>query len=195
MASTASNVFAARPRVTGALRAGPLSAPAPTDAQAEIDEAYDDLGYIGEDGFTETISREVERKRAFGGALVKVLQTEFGNQFQFVVMESMNAAVLKRVYGAENVIVDGANITVRKNAKPLDHEKWIIDTEDGKNLLRTYVADGQVSEIGDIVRVHTDTIAYELTLDAFETEELEGDTSRDFIYVGALDVDGGTENP
>lgn len=185
MASTKSNIYAAQPKVSGALRAGPLTSTAPTDATAAIAETYEDLGYIGDSGFTETIAREAEKKRAFGGALVKVLQTEFGNQFKFVFMESLNAKVLKRIYGAANVTDDGAgNITVKKNAKPLDHESWIIDTEDGKNLLRTYVPDGQITEIGDIVRVHSDVIAYEVTLDAFENED--GDTSIDFIYVDAL---------
>jgi hypothetical protein len=184
MASSASNVFAAQPKATGALRYAPLGTTAPTDASAALDVGWIDLGYIGEDGFTETLTRDTEKKKAFGGATVKVLQTDFANTFQFAFMESINADVLKRVFGEGNVTVSGANITVAKNKKVLPHESYVIDTEDGDNLLRTYIPDGQIIEVDDIVRVHTDTIMYTVTVEAFEDES--GNNSYDFHYVDAL---------
>ncbi len=189
MASTASNVFAAQPKVTGALRNAPLGSAAPTNATTALTSAWIDLGYIGEDGFTESISRDTDKKKAFGGATVKVLQTDFANTFQFAFMESINADVLKRVFGAGNVTVSGANITVAKNKLTLPHESWVIDTQDGDNLLRTYIPDGQISEVDDITRVHTDTIMYTVTIEAFE--DAAGNNSYDFHYVAALASSGG----
>lgn len=188
MASTASNVFAAQPKATGALRVAPLGTTAPTNASAALNAAFIDLGYIGEDGFTESTARDTEKKKAFGGATVKILQTDYTNTFQFAFMESINANVLKRVFGADNVTVAGANITVKKNKKVLDRESWVIDTEDGDNLLRTYIPDGQITEVDDVVKVHGDTISYTVTIEAFE--DASGNNSYDFIYVDALAVSG-----
>lgn len=185
MASTAANVFAATPNVTGAVRNAPLGTTPPTDATTALPVGWIDLGYIGEDGVTETLTRDTEKKKAWGGATVKVLQTDFANTFQFAFMESINADVLKRVFGAANVVDDGdGNITVAKNKIQLPHESWCIDSKDGANLLRTYIPDGQITEIDDITRVHTDTIMYTVTIEGFEDED--GNTSYDFIYNDAL---------
>lgn len=40
-----------------------------------------------------------------GGRIVKVLQTEYNHSFKFVLLESLNADVLKAIYGASNVTV------------------------------------------------------------------------------------------
>lgn len=187
MASTASNVFAAQPSAAGALRNAPLGTTGPTDATTALNAAFIDLGYLGEDGITESISRDTEKKKAFGGATVKVLQTEFGNTFQFVFMEHLNADVLKRVYGESNVTVgaDGL-VSVTKNKKTLPRESWVIDVYDDANIDRTYIPEGQIIEIGDIVRVHSDTIAYEVTIEGFE--DVHGNTSYNHLYVAALDT-------
>ena len=188
MASTASNVFAAQPRATGVLRAAPKGSTAPTNASTALAAAFVDLGYIGEDGITESMTRDTDKKRALGGSVVKVLQTEYGNTFTFVFMEHLNAEVLKRIYGPDNVEIDGANITVKKNKKVLPREAYVIDVEDGDNLDRTYIADGQIIEVGDIVRVHSDTIAYEVTIEGYE--DTDGDTSKGFLYVSELEPAG-----
>ena len=97
MASTAANVFAATPNVTGAVRNAPLGTTPPTNATTALPAGWIDLGYIGEDGVTETLTRDTEKKKAWGGATVKVLQTDFANTFQFAFMESINADVLMAV--------------------------------------------------------------------------------------------------
>ena len=172
-------------------RASPKGTPGPTNATVAINVAFDDLGYAGEDGITESIARDSDKKKAFGGATVRILQTNYDNTFKFVLMEHKSAKVLKRVFGASNVIEDGlGNITVRKNKKTLPVESWIFDTADGDDLERVWVPEGQVSEVGDIVRVHTDTIAYELTVESFESALIDGDNSRTFMYVDALAPSG-----
>src|SRR5699024_2239221 len=186
MANSA-NVLSAMPRTAGAVRVAPLGTDGPTDAETALDSAFIDLGYLGEDGITESIARDVDKKKAFGGATVRILQTSYDNTLSFVFMESRNADVLKRVYGPDNVDVDGDDITVRKNKRQLPCESWVIDVEDGDNLERIYVPEGQITEVGDIVRVRTDTRGYERTVGGFEGEVIDGDNSRTFLYGGALD--------
>ncbi|UDL15173.1 major tail protein [Gordonia phage Pons] len=176
MASKVENVFAAMPRATGALLRGPKGGGTlPTSAKTDITEAeYQwlvDQGYIGEDGFTQSESRDTEKKKAFGGKVVKVLQTDYSLTIQFAFLESMNAEVLKSIYGDSNVEVrsDG-EIVVHKNSKQSPHASWVIDVYDGDALNRSVIGDGQIIEIDDIVKVHSDTIMYTVTMECFEDE-------------------------
>lgn len=189
MASTAGNVYAAMPAVSGALRTAALGTTAPTDATSALPEPdWVDLGFIGEDGFTESHQRDTTKKKAFGGSTVKVLQTEFGVTVTFKFLESLNADVLKSIFGEDNVTVtpatasDGAKIVVKKNKKVLPHKSWCIDTIDGDATRRNYIPDGQLSMSGDVVQVHTDTIEYSVSIETFENAD--GDNVIEFIDDG-----------
>lgn len=176
MASTVANVFAAMPDVAGALRYAPLGTAEPVSATDALDVSFVDLGYIGEEGFTESNTRDTTKKKAFGGATVKILQTDYASTITFTFLESLNADVLKAVFGPDNVTVTpatttaGTQVIVDKNKATLPHASWVIDTIDGAARYRSYVPDGQITSIGDITVVHTDTIAYQVTIEAFEVE-------------------------
>lgn len=175
MASDAKNVYAAEPLATGSCLVAPLGTPGPTSASSALNVAFVDLGHVGEDGFTETTDRSVDKKKNFGGQTVKILQTDYTHSFKFVLLESLNAEVLKAVYGADNVNVvaanssHGAQVTIKKNAKKLPKQSWVIDTTDTEldAFYRNYIPEGQIITVGDVVVVHTDTIMYELELEAF----------------------------
>lgn len=171
MASENANVFAAMPKATGALLRAPLGTALPTTAWATPNVAFVDQGYIGEDGFTQSEKRDTSKKKAFGGTVVKILQTDYSVTLQFTFLESANAEVLKSIYGEDNVTVDADDqITVKKNKNVPPHASWIIDVFDGDRLNRTVVPDGQITEIGDIQKVHSDTIAYKVTVECFEDD-------------------------
>jgi hypothetical protein len=188
MASTASNVYAAMPSVTGALRRAPLGTAAPTDATTVLPVAWVDLGYIGEDGFTESNQRDTTKKKAFGGSVVKILQTDYSSSVKFKFLESTNAEVLKAIFGEDNVTVTAATptsgtlVTVKKNKKVLPHSSWCIDTVDGDAVRRNYIPDGQIVSVGDVKVVHTDVIEYDVEVEAFENAQ--GDNIIEFIDNG-----------
>lgn len=182
MTSNSRNVYAGEPLATGTLLVFPLGtdAPAerddPTGATAELDESGVDLGHIGEDGFVETIDRNLDRKRNWGGRVVKVLQTEYTHTFKFTLLESLAAHVLKAVYGEYNVDVEeadgthGTRVVVRKNARKLKRKTWCMDSTDSElnAFYRNWVPQGQLNVTGDVTVVHSDTISYECELEAFE---------------------------
>ncbi|PJE24732.1 MAG: hypothetical protein CK431_04330 [Mycobacterium sp.] len=183
--SNIDNIYAAEPAAAGSIFVAPLgtegpSMPTPFD---ELDPAFIDLGEVGEDGFNEVSNRKNDKKRNFGGRVVKVLQTEYDNMVELVFLESLNAEVLKAVYGSANVTVvaateeHGTIVEVRKNARRLPHLSWVVDTldttlGDGEYTAkyRSYIPDGQIFEIGDVKVVHTDTIEYKVTIQCFEDE-------------------------
>lgn len=168
MASSASNILTSEPLANGVVFRSPLGTPAPGPAGSALPPAWLDHGYVGEDGMTESETRDKTEKNAFGGAVVKVLQTKYGLVFKFKFMESKNATVLKTVFGESNVVVSGNVITVNKNKKTLPHSSWVLDTVDEDTNVRNYIPDGQPSLTGDRVYVHTDTISYEVEITSFE---------------------------
>lgn len=178
MVNKLSNIYVAEPLVTGVCFVAPRGTTGPTDAQIDLDPLFTDLGYMGVDGFLEKSDRSITRKRSFGGKVVKIIQSEFTSTLEFTFMESINADVLKAIYGASNVIITpattehGTQVKVLKNSRKLPHQSWVLDTWDDEMgaKYRNYVADGQITTTGDVKVVHTDTIEYKVTLDCFETE-------------------------
>ncbi|WP_051432618.1 hypothetical protein [Promicromonospora kroppenstedtii] len=106
--SNSANIVAGKPLATGGVRIGPLGATAPTDATTALDAAFVSAGYVGEDGLTETTDRSTEKVKAWGGDIVKVLQTDFSVSYSFTFLETLNTDVLKAVYGDDNVTVTAA---------------------------------------------------------------------------------------
>lgn len=184
MAQNASNIYAAEPLAAGALYVAVLGTPGPTSATTILNPAFVSLGHVGEDGFKETTDRSIDKKKNFGGQTVKILQTDFTLTYAFTLLETLNPDVLKAVYGSDNVTVTAANSThgklteTRKNSKKLPRRSWVIDTMDeGLNAFyRNYIPLGQVISVGDVTVVHTDTIAYEVELEAF------ADASGNHVY-------------
>lgn len=177
MAEEVGNVFAAEPSAAGAAFVAPLGTTLPTSVDGALDAAFVGLGYVGEDGITETSERSTDEKKDMGGRIVKVLQTQYNHSFKFVLLESLNADVLKAIYGASNVTVTpadgthGTQVKVRKTSKKLPHQTWVFDTIDSElsAKYRNCVADGQVISVGDVTLASKDTIEYEVELKVFES--------------------------
>jgi hypothetical protein len=173
------NVYAAEPVVTGGLYTAPLGTPKPSTLTTALSSPWIGLGYIGEDGVTETQDRSIDKKKSWGGATVKILQTDYVHTFKFVLLESTNAEVLKVVYGSTNVTVTGTDVEVHKNPKKLPKLTWCVDSIDSElnAHYRNYIPIGQVMTVGDVKMTHTDTIEYSIEMEAFP------DSSGNHVYL------------
>lgn len=128
-------------------------------------------------------SRDTDKKKAFGGNVVKILQTDYSLTLQFSFLESINADVLRAVYGDDNVTVRGPSIRVRHNKRPLPHASWVIDTLDSAvGLRRIWIPDGQITTVDDVQIVHTETIAYKVTVECFE--DADGTPLYEWVHIG-----------
>lgn len=166
---TVTNVSAGKPAVGGAIFRAALPATLPTDATSTLDAGFKPLGYVNEDGLTNSNSITSEDIKAWGGDTVLSLQTEKTDTFQFVLLEVLNTDVLKAVHGSANVTgALGTGITVEVNSSEQEEAAWVVDMVMREGALkRIVIPDAKITEIGDVVYSDSEAVGYEVTLTAY----------------------------
>jgi len=173
MANTSSNVVSGKPLATGGILIAPAGTAGPTDVSTAPVAGFIGAGYIGEDGVTEGGERSTEKIKAWGGDTVKIVQTEHSLTYSFSFIETLNADVLKSIYGDSNVTTTAATIssgTIHKvlvTSDTLPHKAYVFEIKDGDARIRIVVADGQITEVGEITYSDSEVIAYTVTVECF----------------------------
>ena len=180
--SKVANVTAAKPKIGGAVFRAPLGTTLPTDTSSALDAAFMCLGYVSEDGVTNSNSPSTENIKAWGGDIVLTSQTEKPDTFQFSLMETLNEEVLKATYGDDNVTADEASgeIKVVANTTQQPNCAWVIDTilrDGGKK--RIVIPEAGVTEVGDITYADGSALMYETTISAMP--DSDGATHYEYI--------------
>ena len=170
----AKNVSAAKPKVGGAVWRAPLGTPLPTDAKSALIEAFESLGYISSDGLTNSNSPSSENTTAWGGDTVLTQQTEKPDTFAYTLLEALNPAVLKSVYGDKQDC------------------SWIVDMVMKNNVLkRIVIPDAAVSAVGDIV-YSNGAVGYNTTITA--VPDTKGNTHYEYILGGTAATQSAAES-
>lgn len=182
--ATVTNVAAGKPKIGGAVSVAATSATLPTDATTALGTGFANLGYISEDGMTRAITRESDNIKAWGGDTVLAIQSEFGETFQFRLIESLNLDVKKVVFGDTNVTgALSTGITTTVNSKELAEHAWVIDMVTRGAVTRIVIPNGKVTEIGEITYSDSDVIGYDVTVTAFP--DATGNTSYEYTVTAA----------
>jgi hypothetical protein len=180
--SKVANVTAAKPKIGGAVFRAPLGTTLPTDTSSALDAAFMCLGYVSEDGITNSNSPSTENIKAWGGDIVLTSQTEKPDTFKFSLMETLDEEVLKATYGDDNVTTEEASgeIKVVANTTQQPNCAWVIDTilrDGGKK--RIVIPEAGVTEVGDITYADGSALMYETTISAMP--DSDGATHYEYI--------------
>lgn len=178
---TVANVTAGKPAIGGAVHRAPLGTALPTSATAELGSAWKPLGYISEDGLTNSDSRDSESVKAWGGDTVLNVLTSREDKFTFKLIESLNVDVLKMTYGDDNVSGDKTSgITIKANSSCDTEAAYVVDMILKDNILkRIVIPDARVSEVGDISYKDAEATGYETTLTCMP--DSNGNTHYEYI--------------
>ena len=181
------NVSVGKPKVGGAVYMAPSGTTLPQTAGETLGSAFVPMGYISEDGVSNSATRTTQDIKDWGGEVVGNPQIEKKDTFKLKFIEALNVNVLKATHGDANVSGTlEAGITVRENAKELNRYVWVIDmilNEDA--IKRIVIPEGKITEIADVVYKANDPIGYDATLTAYAFQAYDGDTHREFIQAAS----------
>jgi len=176
------NVSAAKPAFGGAVSVAPSGTTIPTDATTALAAAFTKLGYISDRGMTHQNTINSDKITAWGGDEVLVVYKGREVSFKFAFLESMNADVLKLIYGDSNVsgtLETGISINAKSNIE-MPEKVWAIDVVMKDNTKkRIVIPAGRISEVGNITYVDNDAITYEVTVAAIP--DASGNTHYEYM--------------
>lgn len=181
-AGTAANVTTGKRRVDGGIYFAPSGTTAPTNATTALASTFKNLGYISEDGVTNSLSKETNEIKEWGGDVVDTVLTGQTDKFTFKFIEALNVDTLKCIYGSSNVTESSGAITVTVNAAEAPSGVYVIDmVTKGNRLKRIVIPNGKITELGDIVYKSDEAVGYDVTLSA----ALDASSNTHYEYIGA----------
>lgn len=185
------NVFVAAPKAGGAVWSAPAGGKnVPTDAISDLAPEYEGHGFISEDGIANQVETDTNDLKAYGGKVVKTVQTSRKETFTFTPIET-NARTLKDQYGDDNVTIDEkGNICALHNAKTRPARTFVFETVlDENKVQRDVVPFGRITEVGEKKFADGEAIASQLTISC--EEDTAGNTA--YTYIAEI-VDEPTDN-
>lgn len=169
--------------LTGAVLSAPAGTAGPVDPTTAWAAAWVNLGWISEDGVTESYSDDSNEIKAWqGGTTVRTVITGSTATYAFTAIET-NEEVLARYHKGSTITPGTGFSTIEIAAAQADSRAWGFDVVDGTNHIRIILERAEVTERGDIVYNNSDAIGYEMTVTAYPN-----DTG--VVAVKLVDADG-----
>lgn len=163
------NSAAVRIGITGELYAdADGTADAPTDSTGTLDTDFIGLGYVSEDGVTETYDDTVEDITAWQNAtVVRSTTTASKATLQMTLIETKGKVLELFHKGSTVEVVDTGEWKIDVKAPDTDRRSFVVDVIDGTKHVRFYVPDGEVTERGEITYANGEPVGYNITITCY----------------------------
>lgn len=180
------NVFTGAPdvRYSGGFWIGPPAYDSSLFPQDPFEDSHeiatrlgmDSAGFITSDGVSKNADRSTEKLLDWNLDLIDVITTDFGVQLTVTFAEAANGAVLRAIYGDDNVEIVAPDDTagtpgyvhIKEKSDDLPRKSIMFDLKGkGDAKGRGFAAETQVSAVGEIAFNKQSLIQYAATIDVF----------------------------
>lgn len=170
-----------KPCVIGGVYYAPLGTALPKDATTPLAEAYKCIGYISEDGLTNSTDTDTTEVKEWGGATVLKEISSYSETYQFAMLE-IKADSMKLRYGADNVTDTAGKLHILHGMPKDEHYVVVFEIMlTGNRKQRLVLPDASVVEYDDITYSAGDPITYSVTLSANPSKLIGGKTVDDYV--------------
>lgn len=178
-ANNVANVSAGKGVKGGYVFSAPVGTDLPTDIETKLDAAFKVLGFVSEDGYTESVDASSEDIVDMNGDLIDS-PTSSRIEAGQVTFAEIKAETLKRQYGEGNVTDEDGIITVKHNADSASSFSYVLELvlKNGRRW-RKVVPIGQSSELDDLTIAASELCQRALTI-KYLTDD-DGNTCYDYI--------------
>ena len=166
----------------GAILSAPLGTTLPTSADAALDAAFKDSGYISEDGLTLSNSVSTADIRDWSGDLVRRIKSSFEGTLSWNHLET-NEQALKNAFGDSAVTATaasqthGAQLAVSVSGELPAAKSWAFKIKDGDARVLIVAPNAQVTTLGDTSFTSGGAITWPVTLSCYP------DTNGNSLYI------------
>lgn len=166
----------------GYLFSAPVGTALPTKynaVAADLDEAFENLGYVSSDGIVNGIESDSENFQDMNGDTIETAASTYTETLVFTLVEQKKAALAEE-YGQKNVTDAGGQITAKHNSNPRGRRAYValLVLKDGRRQT-TVIPTGEVTSVGEKTYNKADLVGRELTVTCYPDEN--GDCVIDYI--------------
>jgi hypothetical protein len=172
MANDITKVAVGGPKVAGAVYNAVAGTALPTTEVASLNAAFKLVGFLSESGLVQHIGTETTDVTAWGGDIVRRVQSTHDVTFDFEMLET-NEWTQGLFYGTANVTKTAAGVSAGEKfainfvSDQLPRSEWVFEFKDSTRTGRLVLPAAQITERGDVTYVHSDAIKYPVTLTAY----------------------------
>jgi hypothetical protein len=154
--------------ITGELYKAPLGSTAPTDAVTALAAAFVGLGYVSEDGVTESHDDSVDDIVAWQNATTVRSATTSSTSRLGLTLIQTNAVTLTTFHRGSTMSEPVAG-SYQLDVKPVvaDPSMWVLHVIDGLKFVRIFVGNGEITERGDVMYANGEPIGYPITITCY----------------------------
>lgn len=178
-------INAGKPKIGGSVYSAPLGTTIPTDSTTALDAAYKCMGYVTDAGVSDNINRSTKDIKAWGGDTVMRVQTSFGDDFSFSLLQSNDPEMLAAVFGTDNVSgTPQTGMTLKVNSSDVPNRIFIIEMvlKDG-GTKRLVIPNGSTTVSGAVSYSDQDAVVYPITIGALP--DTAGNTHYEYTRSGS----------